>query len=153
MLTPYDIQWMETEVRQIIKGWHLRLEILDPVPSELQIGWNNLMHEYGGSIAYVQYINVIAERKDIQDKNTYDLNIRDGAGNKDDGRLLFTVSDLYTFINLNCIVLYDGMRWKIDMLKERIGETLVLISKVTGSNEKWEDEPVTTIDMEESSGA
>lgn len=152
MLTGRDIAMMEQDVRDIIYGWQTRIKILAPLPAESQPNWSALLHEYNGEIHYTLYDNVVAERKDIQDKNTHDLNIEGGAGNKDDGRLIFTVSDLYTFVDIDCQIIYDGLRYKVDMLKERIGETLILISKITGSDEKWANTPDVVIDCENTSG-
>ena len=91
MLTRYDIAMMEDTVREIIGMWDMRLTVLKPLPIDQQPNWNKHMHEYSGEIHYTQYDNVAMERKDQTNTNTYDFDIRLGAGDDKDGYLVFVL--------------------------------------------------------------
>lgn len=146
MLTRYDIAMMEDTVRDIISMWDMRLTVLRPLPIDQQPNWNEHMHEYSGEIHYTQYDNVAMERKDQTSTNIYNFDIRLGAGDDKDGYLVFTTSDLNTFVDETCRILYDGEQWRVTEFRQRIGEKIMLLSKVVGSDEKWASQPASIID-------
>ena len=146
MLTRYDIAMMEDTVREIIGMWDMRLTVLKPLPIDQQPNWNKHMHEYSGEIHYTQYDNVAMERKDQTSTNIYNFDIRLGAGDDKDGYLVFTTSDLNTFVDETCRILYDGEQWRVTEFRQRIGEKIMLLSKVVGSDEKWASQPAFIID-------
>lgn len=148
MLTRYDIAMMEDTVRDIISMWDMRLTVLKPLPIDQQPNWNEHMHEYSGVIHYIQYNNVAMERKDQTNTSIYDFDIRLGAGDDKDGHLVFTTSDLNTFIDDTCKILYNGERWRVEEFRQRIGEKIMLLRKVVGSDEKWASQPDSIIDCE-----
>ena len=148
MLTRYDIAMMEDTVRNIISMWDMRLTVLKPLPIDQQPNWNEHMHEYSGEIHYIQYDNVAMERKDQTNTNIYDFDIRLGAGDDKDGYLVFTTSDLNTFVDDTCKILYNGERWRVAEFRQRIGEKIILLRKVVGSDEKWASQPDSVIDCE-----
>lgn len=147
MLTPYDIQVMESEVRAVISMWNTRLTVLKPLPIERQPNWNEHMHEYSGPVHYTQFDNVEMERKDQMITNTYTIDMVNGAGDQADGFLIFTTSDLNTFIDETCRLCYKGEQWRIRNLYPRIGETIIAVFKLTGSDEKWADSPDLIVDV------
>lgn len=147
MLTPYDISMMENSVRDIISMWDTRLTVLKPLPIDQQPNWNEHMHEYSGDIHYMKYVNVPMERKDQVNMNIYDTDIRAGAGDDKDGRLTFTTSDLNTFIDDTCRIIYEGDQWRISIERPRIGEIVMIVTKIVGSDERWHHEPDSTIDV------
>lgn len=157
MLNEYDLMVMHSDVRDIIWGWRCKIDIMKPLPIDKQPDWNNSMHEYksGGAIAYDLYHNVVVERRDQQDKHDDQLNIQlgVGAGDHKDGIMMFSLSDLYKFIDLTCIFIYDNDYWRVKMIKPRIGENLCIIHKEV-SNEvgiNYADVPTNIYDMSESS--
>ncbi len=141
MLTAHDISIMENTVRGIICMWDTTVTVLKPLPIDEQPNWNEHLHEYSGEIAYNQYDNIMMERKDQVSTHMYDEDIKDGAGDMNDGRLVFNTSDKNSFIDKTCRLLYDGHQWKIDTIKHRIGEILIIVSKIVGSNENWAKSP------------
>lgn len=147
MLTPYDIQMMEADVRSIIQMWNLRITVLKPLPIDKQPNWNEHMHEYSGKIHYVQFDNVQMERKDQMITNTYTIDIINGAGDQADGMLIFTTSDLNTFIDETCRICYKGEQWRIKNIYPRIGETIIAVFKLTGNDEEWEKIPSIIVDV------
>lgn len=148
MLTPYDVQVMENDVRDIIQMWNTKLTVLKPLPIERQPNWNEHMHEYSGVIHYVQFDNVSMERKDQMITNTYTIDIVNGAGDQKDGFLIFTTSDLNTFIDDTCRLCYKGEQWVVRNLYPRIGETIIAVFKLSGSDEKWADTPDIIVDVD-----
>lgn len=147
MLTPYDIKVMEGDVRDIIRMWNMRLTVLKPLPIERQPNWNEHMHEYSGEIHYTQFDNVEMERKDQMVTNTYTIDVINGAGDQADGMLIFTTSDLNTFIDETCRLLYKGEQWRIKNLYPRIGETIIAVFKLSGNDEKWAEYPDIIVDV------
>lgn len=149
MLTPYDIQVMEQDVRSIIKMWNMRITVLKPLPQDKQPNWNKLLHEYSGPIQYIQFNNVPMERKDQIITNTYTQDIVNGNGDQKDGYLYFTTSDLNKFIDETCRIMYAGHHWQITKLYPRIGETLMSLVKMMGPDETWDTVPYNVIDVEQ----
>lgn len=147
MLTPYDIQVMENDVRDIIRMWNMRITVLKPLPKEKQPNWNSLLHEYSGPIQYVQFDNVPMERKDQIITNTYTMDIVNGNGDQKDGYLYFTTSDQNVFIDETCRILYKGFHWQVTKLYPRIGETLISLVKMMGPDETWDKKPIKVIDV------
>lgn len=151
MLTEYDIAWMESNVRDIIDMWRMRVTVLKPIPKGKQPYWNKLLHEYSttGPIQYVQFDNVPMERKDQIITNTYTQDIVNGNGDQKDGYLYFTTSDLNVFLDETCRILYNGFHWQITKLYPRIGETLMSLSKMMGPDENWAKSPYRIVDIGE----
>lgn len=147
MLTPYDIAFMEDTVRDIVVGWNLRLTVKKPLPADMQENWNSLLHEYSGPIQYNQYNNVPMERKDQSNTNIYNKELEPGAGDHDDGTLYMALSDLNDWFDDTCRVLYDGEWWQVSDIKRRIGEFIIVLQKIVGSDEKWADEPSSVIEV------
>lgn len=148
MLTSYDISVMEDSVREVIGMWGTNVQVLKPLPIASQPNWNEHMHEYSGDIHYVRYDNMPVERKDQVNMMAYDHEISNGAGDKQDGRLIFTTSDLNTFMDDTCRVVYNGEQWRIDQIRPRIGEVVFIIAKITGSNEKWATDPDSVVNCQ-----
>lgn len=148
MLTPYDIQVMEQDVRDIIRMWNLRITVLKPLPKEQQPNWNKLLHEYSGPIQYIQYDNVPMERKDQIVTNVYTQDMVNGNGDQKDGYLYFTTSDQNLFVDETCRIIYKGYHWQITKMYPRIGETLLSLVKMMGPDETWDDHPYQVIDMD-----
>lgn len=148
MLTDYDIIMMEDSVRDIIKMWNTKLSVLKPLPIEEQPNWNIHLHEYNGEIHYTRFNNVAFERKDQMNTNIYDFDIKSGAGDDRDGYLVFTTSDLNTFIDSTCRILYNDEQWRVDQIRQRIGEKILLLYKIVGSDERWSQDPDIIIDMD-----
>ena len=147
MLTPYDIQVMQSDVREIINMWGEKLVIYKPKPIAEQQYWNEILSEFSGAIEYDLYNNVVSERKDIQNMRDYDLEISTQGGDSDTASLVFTCPDVYTFIDESCRILYEGDMWRIKIIKHRIGEKLFVVNKFVGTNEKWANVPANTYDM------
>ena len=147
MLYPSDIAWMENEVRDIITMWNMRITVLKPIPKEKQPNWNKLLHEFSGKIEYVEFDNAPMERKDQIITNTYTQDIVNGNGDQKDGYLYFTTSDLNTFVDETCRILYAGHHWRITKLYPRIGETLISLVKMMGPDETRAKEPYVTVDV------
>lgn len=147
MLTQYDISIMENSVRDIIGMWNTRLKVLKPLPIDQQPNWNEHMHEYSGEIHYTEYVNVPMERKDQVNMNIYDTDIRNGAGDDRDGRITLTTSDTNIFIDDTCRIIYMDEQWRVSMIRQRIGEKILILNKIVGSNEKWANVPDSTVDL------
>lgn len=147
MLTSHDRDIMAQAVREAINEWDLKLTIFKPLPVEQQINWNEQLHEYSGAIEHNKYINVVAERKDQQNMVIYNLNIATQAGDSADGTLIFSVPNIYTFIDEDCRVLYNGEQWRIHTIKERIGENIIIVRKLTGNTDVWSNIPINIFDV------
>lgn len=147
MLTPYDISVMERDVREIISMWNMRLTFLKPLPVDKQPNWNIHMHEYSGPIHYIQFDNVQVERKDQMVTNIYTIDMVEGAGDQRDTKLLFTTSDLNTFIDETCQLCYMGKKWRIANIYPRIGEKIMSVYELIGSSDVWADTPCVIIDV------
>lgn len=138
MLNQFDIDMMANDVRDIIKLWGLKLTIYKPLPIDQQINWNELLHEYSGSIVFDIYNNVVAERKDQQNLLSYGLDTTSQAGDKANSRLMFTMSDEYKFVDETCRIIYENLMYHIVYIKPRIGETVIIVDRYDGWNEVWE---------------
>ena len=57
------------------------------------------------------------------------------------------LSDLNDWFDDTCRVLYDGEWWQVSDIKRRIGEFIIVLQKVVGSDEKWADEPSSVIEV------
>jgi len=147
MLTKNDIDIMNNTVKEIINMWDMKLIILKPIPKDQQSNWNSLLNEYSGSIDYTKYINVIAERKDQQNMNVYNLDITTHAGDISGGALIFTFPSIYSFIDETCRILYNNEQWHIISIKDRIGERLVMIDRLNGNDEIWSEIPYKIINV------
>lgn len=147
MLTPYDISIMEDDVRNVIDMWNTKLSVLKPLPVDQQTHWNEHMHEYSGPIDYNRYDNVPMERKDQMNTNIYDTDIMRGAGDREGGYLVYTTSDLNTFVDDTCRLIINNEQWKITEMRSRIGEKILILLQVVGSDEAWSDTPHEVIDM------
>ena len=146
MLNSNDVLFMEDSVHDAIRMWDMTVSILKPLPPESQTHWNNNLHEYSGAICYDKYTNVHVERKDHTNMHLYDIDIDTGAGDSGAGRLIFTVSDMHTFIDETCRVLYNGSQWRIITIRKRIGESIIIIDEIIGSSEVWAETPTNIVD-------
>ena len=61
ILTPYDIEFMKSSVRDVIDQWHTTITIMQPLPVDKQPNYNKLMKEFTGDVLY-ETISISAER-------------------------------------------------------------------------------------------
>lgn len=142
ILTSYDIQMMNCDVRDIIIGWNTTVTILRPKPLAQQTNYNSLAREYTGSIIVDTISNVPAERKDIT--NYLLTNLRgDLAGLVSDGDqvyaipLKYMVDGVLTDIIIQTTDIFilpdrSGDKFMVKAIKNRIGEQLVVLNPYMG---------------------
>lgn len=130
MLNNNDILFMETNVRDIINMWNTTIDIHIPLPVNEQPNWNPVLCEYNGEVKYDILYDVHAERKDMQNMmiGTVDTT---NAGDYVRGRLVFAISDEIQ-INTDCIIEYLGDNWRIETIRNRIGENIIVIDRNVG---------------------
>jgi hypothetical protein len=148
VLTPNDIEVMKSDVRGIIRGWNTRVDIYVPDSVDNQKNWNEYLKEYTGDIGYTLWKNVVAERKDQTDMSIYKMEIEPGAGLKNDNAMLFTMSDLYPFVDNNFAkLIYEGSIYRVERIKHRIGEVIWYVVEDDGTTRQFGD-PTLVIDGE-----
>lgn len=138
MLTEYDISVMEKDVRDILVSWNTTVNIIIPKPIEEQPNWNPIMHEFTGEVIYDTLTNVPAERKDLMNIYLKDIKVEDNTGERTYGYEVFSIPTTFNNIPLNidkeCIFIIDNSddRYHVKSMRPRIGENIVIISKLEG---------------------
>lgn len=158
ILNQWDHEFMKETVRDVINQWSTQLTILTPLPIDEQPNYNKLMHEYTGSVVYSKVV-VPAERKDIV--NNYTNNIQPDEveyGKKNEGTLLYAIPDrIPVYVdgrlsemrpfkpsNDSIFTIDDsGDQYYVRYIRDRIGETLVMIYRYTGGTDSGYKEDVT----------
>lgn len=94
MLTQGDIQFMKDSVREVVENWNTTITLMSPLPLDKQPNYNQYLREFNGDVEY-EIITVTAERKDIVNNYTNDVNPSDTKyGENDDGKYLYAVPNL-----------------------------------------------------------
>lgn len=149
MLTTGDIQFMKDSVREVVADWHTTITFMNPLPLDKQPNYNKYLKEFTGDVEY-ETITVSAERKDIVNNYTNDVNSSDTIyGENDTGRYLYAVPNVLPVkdengkqigvkqwrIQPDATVIIDDTedRYEILNIRDRIGEYLVTIRRYTGS--------------------
>ena len=138
---------MKETVRDIIEGWQTKITFMQPVSLAEQENYDNILHEFVGDAEF-ELVTVIAERKDIVNNYTNNLDRKDSEfGENDDGIYLYAIPDIIPVYrngvqvgikkwkpSNNAILIIDDSndRYQITHMRERIGETLVQIQRYTG---------------------
>ena len=142
MLSKYDIMWMEDTIREVIREWDTRIKIYSRLPLEHQPNYNHLMREFIGD-SYCSFIEIDAERKDLVNNMTNDPDIYDMyRGKKNDGTLLFAIPSVYDDKqykpSLHDLITINGDDnvYCIRSMRDRIGETLITMIRMTGNTPK-----------------
>ena len=76
MLTQGDIQFMKDSVREVVENWNTTITLMSPLPLDKQPNYNQYLREFNGDVEY-EIITVTAERKDIVNNYTNDVNPSD----------------------------------------------------------------------------
>lgn len=139
MLSEFDIEFMKTSVRDIIKDWNTTITILQPKSKDEQPNYNKLMDEFYGDPEY-DILVVPAERKDSVGAVANKLNISDADyGMENGGDLYYTIPNVlngvpYKPLPHSIIIIDDSDdRYYIHNMKDRIGETILTIKKYIGN--------------------
>ena len=147
MLSAGDIKFIRDSVGEVIDSWDTTITLLQPKDTDDQIGYDPILHEFVGNVEY-DCITVDAERKDIVNNNTNDLSPNSMEyGENDDGKYLYAIKDTITIYedgkectkkfkpSNNAIVIIDDSddRYKIVSMRDRIGEIILQIQRITGS--------------------
>ena len=157
MLTQGDIQFMKDSVREVVENWNTTITLMSPLPLDKQPNYNQYLREFNGDVEY-EVITVIAERKDIVNNYTNDVNPSDTKyGENDDGKYLYAVPNVLPVKNdagkqigvkhwrpnPESVVIIDDTedRYEIINVRDRIGEYLITIRRHTG------DTPNSTSDV------
>lgn len=145
MLSTGDIEFMKNSVRDIIDQWHTMITIMQPLPLEFQPNYDKLLREFTGDVLY-DTISIPAERKDIVNNYTNDLSPNDTEyGEKNDGVILYAIPNIIPVYNKDgiktgikqfkpdeqAIIAIDNTndRYHIISMRDRIGETLIMIKR------------------------
>lgn len=145
MLNKFDVEFMESSVRECINAWDTKLICIRPKPIKEQPNWNKLMGEYSGEVLYNE-IEVPAERKDQANYYIDGISKDNGIyGLRDDGSLMYAIPLLIPDKDIdgndimkqfipdeNDIWVVDNEKYYVRMIKLRIGETLIVINKSVG---------------------
>lgn len=148
ILTRGDIEFMKNSVRDIISQWHTTITIMQPLPLDQQPNYNKLLHEFNGDAVY-ETITIQAERKDIVNNYTNDLPPDDTEyGEKNAGTILYAIPNILPILDENgkqigirqfkphkeSIIAVDDTddRYHIVSMRDRIGETLIIIKRYIG---------------------
>jgi hypothetical protein len=147
MLNKWDIEFMEQTVRDTITSWGNTITVLSPLPVDQQPNYNRYMHEYTGEIKFGKLV-VPAEHKDIVNNQTNDMSNDVIYGNEDAGAVLFSIPDVIPTYGQDGkqngtrpykpgaedVFILDASndRYYIRAMRERLGETLVLLNRYTG---------------------
>ena len=157
MLTQGDIQFMKDSVREVVENWNTTITLMSPLPLDKQPNYNQYLREFNGDVEY-EIITVTAERKDIVNNYTNDVNPSDTKyGENDDGKYLYAVPNVLPVKNdagkqigvkhwrpnPESVVIIDDTedRYEIINVRDRIGEYLITIRRYTG------DTPNSTSDV------
>ena len=157
MLTQGDIQFMKDSVREVVENWNTTITLMNPLPLDKQPNYNQYLREFNGDVEY-EIITVTAERKDIVNNYTNDVNPSDTKyGENDDGKYLYAVPNVLPVKdntgkqigvkhwrpNPESVVIIDDTedRYEIINVRDRIGEYLITIRRYTG------DTPNSTSDV------
>lgn len=149
MLSKHDIEFMKQSVREIINEWQTTITILQPLPLSEQPNYNNIMHEFVGDVKY-ETIVVPAERKDLVNNQTNNLTLDTVEyGKKNAGTILYAISNIIPVFdedgnqigvksfkpNKDSIIAIDDTedRYYIYAMRDRIGETLIVIKRHVGN--------------------
>lgn len=149
MLTQGDIQFMKDSVREVVENWNTTITFMNPLPLDKQPNYNQFLKEFNGDVEY-EIITVTAERKDIVNNYTNDVNPSDTKYGEDDrGRFLYAVPNILPVKDENgkqvgvkhwrpqsdAVVVIDDTddRYEILNIRDRIGEYLITIARYTGS--------------------
>lgn len=155
MLNSNDIKFMTDSICDIISEWNTFISIFTPLPISQQPNYNTLMNEYSGPIVFVRRV-VPAERKDIVNNYTNYIQPDEIAyGDKNEGVLLYAVPTILTSVvggivveetykpQLNATISVDNSadRYFIKSMRDRIGETLLLLNRYVGGTVNGTKEP------------
>lgn len=149
MLNKYDIEFMKNSVRDIIDMWNTTITILQPLPSDKQPNYDNILHEYSGDMLY-ESIMIQADRKDIVNNMTNSMYPDEAIyGDRNAGVILYAIPNVIPVYDDNnvqigikpfkphpeSIVIIDDSddRYHIVSMRDRIGETLILLNRYVGS--------------------
>lgn len=140
MLTQYDINMMENDVMDILKSWGTVAKILIPKPEKEQPNFNPLMREFTGDIEYDIIEDVPVERLEVV--NEYHANRSHmKAGTKTDSSILYKFPTIFEgkplIITPDMIFIFNGNdkeRYHINTIRNRIGETIVDVDLIVGSD-------------------
>lgn len=144
MITPYDVEVMAQDVRDIITSWDTTITMYVPKPEAQQTHWNAKMREYVGPIDYDSII-LPANRQDYINNLKIDIDMNT-AGRKDNENTIFVVpdiiqttadgvvSDVPVNIPYNAIFQVDDTdnRYYVSAVKVRIGEYIIIMKKYVG---------------------
>lgn len=149
MLTTGDIEFMKNSVRDIIDQWHTKITIMQPLPLDKQENYDKLLHEFTGDVLY-ETLLIPAERKDLVNNYTNHLppdNTEYGVKNA--GTILFAIPNVISVYNddgveigkrqfkphKEAVIAIDDTsdRYRIDSIRDRIGETLITIKRYVGN--------------------
>ena len=148
MLSAGDIQFMKNSVRDIIDQWHTTITIMQPLPIDKQPNYDKLLHEFTGEVKY-DIITIPAERKDIVNNYTNDLPPDDTEhGEKNAGTILYAIPNVLPVYDEDgikigvkqfkphkeSVIAIDDTedRYHISAMRDRIGETLIVIKRYVG---------------------
>lgn len=148
MLTTNDIEFMKNSIRNIIDQWHTTIAIMQPLPLDKQPHYDKILREFTGDVLY-ETVLVPAERKDIVNNQTNDLPPDDTEyGEKNAGTILYAIPNIVPIYDENgiqigirqfkphkesIIAIDDTLdRYHIVAMRDRIGETLIIIKRYVG---------------------
>ena len=155
ILTMGDIEFMKDSVRDIINQWHTTITIMQPLPLDKQPNYDKLLREFTGDVVY-ETIVVPAERKDIVNNQTNDLPPDDTEyGDKNAGTILYAIPNIIPVYDENnvkigvkqfrphkeSVIAIDDTsdRYYIKAMRDRIGETLIIICRYIGNTPNGSD--------------
>jgi hypothetical protein len=148
MLNAWDIEFMKEAVHDTIKSWNTTITILSPLPIEQQPNYNRQMREYTGDIKFTKLV-MPAEHKDIVNNQTNDIKPDNTVyGTENAGTIMYSIPDIVTTYDadgkpngtrpykpgIHDIFIIDASndRYYLRSMRDRIGETLIVLSRYTG---------------------
>ena len=148
MLTTSDIEFMKNSVRDVIDQWHTTITIMQPLPLDRQVNYDNIMREFTGDVLY-ETVSISAERKDIVNNYTNDLPPDDTEyGEKNAGTILYAIPNIIPVYDENgtkigirqfkphkeAVIAIDDTkdRYHIVSIRDRIGEILITVKRYVG---------------------
>lgn len=127
--------FMENTVNDIIRDWNTTIITLFPLPVDQQ-NYNPLVKEVVGNVRYNR-ANISAEKKVMTNYYDNDIEVNRG-GDKDGGNIVYSVP---TTINnkpfkpsIDDLYYINGDLYRIRSMRDRIGETILILYKHTGVN-------------------
>jgi hypothetical protein len=147
MLTEYDRVMMAHDVSGIIDDSTEKCTIRTPKPYDQQPYYDKILHEFRGAIEYDTLLDVPVDPYNMP---FYSLpNDISVSGDKLVGRCLFHIPLTYMYngttvdivLSEQTEILYSGYIWRIESIKNRIGEYTLSATRQFGDVSQYRDKP------------